>query len=84
MQTPEPVAPERLVTVVFIRADASSAITSEHAFTAAIVAALLGVGDGDGLAFADGEFDEPHAPSRRPAETISASTPLDRGRLITR
>jgi hypothetical protein len=64
-------------------ADASSCVTSLQASTL-YVAALLG--DGEGL-FSDeveDEFDDPHAPTRRPAATTAPSTTLDRRARITR
>lgn len=72
------------MTVVLVRADASSTETSEHAATLAI---WDGVGDGDGVglvAAVDGAFDEPHAQSNRPADTVTASAPLDRRMPIMR
>jgi hypothetical protein len=53
--------------------DASDAVTSEHASTLVILAAWVGLGLG---LFCDVEVevDDPHAPTTRPASTISADT----------
>src|SRR5438309_2633394 len=64
-------------------ADASLCVTSLQASTLAIVASLLGEGVGL-LPDEVDEFDDPHAPTRRPANTTAASTHLVRMARITR
>src|SRR5580693_8293649 len=82
MQAPVGVAPAppKLVTVAPAALDASEAVTSEHASTFVISAAL---GDGEWLPDedeAEGVLDDPHAEIKRPTAATRAIAPICRTR----
>src|ERR1700674_3487762 len=84
MQAPVGVAPvpPKLTTVAPAALDASEAVTSAHASTFEIRAAV-GVGLGVGLLDdPEGALDDPHAPIKRPAAPTRAIAPICRTRTL--